>query len=533
MNGSPSPNPRSRPSRGQTFLFCAAALSVLAMAALFRLPLLDERPLHGDEANQAHRTGKLLETGEYRYDPRDHHGPTLYFLAAPVLRMAGVRRFADSAARHYRVVPAVGGILLVAATLLLARAVGGTAALIAALLVAVSPAFTYYSRFFIQETLLVLFTAAAGWCLWTWCQNPRSLLRAAATGLFLGLMFATKETAVLAYAAAGAGLVVALLPGKEIAALLRRPPLKAAVVCAFSALVVSALLFSSFGTHPAGVTDSVRAFGEYLSRAAGDSARSDGAAWHVHPWHFYLSMLAWTRRAPGPWWSEGLILAGATLGLVTIFFARGGGLRARTARFIAVYTLALVFVYSAIPYKTPWCAIGFLHGMALLSGIGFQALLRAPRPTWMRIAAACVLTAGVLHLGMQAVRTNTTYAADRRNPYAYAHTADAITRLEDRMEALAAVHPDGHAMLVRVIVPSGDYWPLPWYLRKFSRVGYWSGLPEQADADVIISAPEVGQALQGILTGDYMTEHHGLRPGVLMQVRIKRTLWDTFMADRQ
>ena len=42
------------------------------------------RPMHGDEANQAVRTGMLLETGRYDYDPQDHHGPSLYWLTLPV-----------------------------------------------------------------------------------------------------------------------------------------------------------------------------------------------------------------------------------------------------------------------------------------------------------------------------------------------------------------------------------------------------------------------------------------------------------------
>jgi hypothetical protein len=29
---------------------------------------------------------------------------------------------------------------------------------------------------------------------------------------------------------------------------------------------------------------------------------------------------------------------------------------------LAFYTLILLALYSAIPYKTPWCLLGFLHG---------------------------------------------------------------------------------------------------------------------------------------------------------------------------
>ena len=48
------------------------------------------RTFHPDEANQAFTTGRLLETGVYRYDPKDHHGPTLYYAAAAVQKAAGI-----------------------------------------------------------------------------------------------------------------------------------------------------------------------------------------------------------------------------------------------------------------------------------------------------------------------------------------------------------------------------------------------------------------------------------------------------------
>ena len=86
-----------------------AAFSVVAAGAVvlglaFRLAWLDLRPMHHDEANQAVRFGQLLETGEYRYDRNDHHGPTLYYLTLPGgvgarADDAGVARRADAACR--------------------------------------------------------------------------------------------------------------------------------------------------------------------------------------------------------------------------------------------------------------------------------------------------------------------------------------------------------------------------------------------------------------------------------------------------
>ena len=66
-------------------LILAAAGGALA----FRLPRLADRPMHTDEAVQAAKFGELLDEGQYRYDPVEYHGPTLYYLTLPAGWWAG------------------------------------------------------------------------------------------------------------------------------------------------------------------------------------------------------------------------------------------------------------------------------------------------------------------------------------------------------------------------------------------------------------------------------------------------------------
>ena len=114
--------------------------------------------MHHDEANQAYRFGTLLETGSYEYDSDDHHGPTLYYLTLPVAGLTGAETFAETNETTYRILPVLFGILLILCTPLLRSGVGCIAVLAAALFTAISPAMAYYSRFYIQEMLLVFFT---------------------------------------------------------------------------------------------------------------------------------------------------------------------------------------------------------------------------------------------------------------------------------------------------------------------------------------------------------------------------------------
>ena len=102
-------------TRGRAIAGVCCLLAVAAAALAVRLPRLAQRPMHGDEANQARKAGDLLETGVYRYDRHEHHGPTLYWLTWPVLRLTGATRFADTSEWQYRLVPvlfAAGLVLL-------------------------------------------------------------------------------------------------------------------------------------------------------------------------------------------------------------------------------------------------------------------------------------------------------------------------------------------------------------------------------------------------------------------------------------
>src|SRR5512139_543000 len=136
-------------------------LAIVVLAAALRVPSLDVRPMHADEAVHAAKMGRLLEHDRYEYDPEEYHGPTLNYLTLLPARLTGAARYADLNEVTLRIVPAAIGVLLVAAHALLIPLLGFRAAALAALLTAVSPAMVYYSRYYIQETLLLAFSFGA------------------------------------------------------------------------------------------------------------------------------------------------------------------------------------------------------------------------------------------------------------------------------------------------------------------------------------------------------------------------------------
>lgn len=512
--------------------FCACILAVAVGALALRLPRLDVRPMHGDEGNQAVKAGILLETGSYVYDPHDHHGPTLYYLSLLPAWLTSEKTAADLTESTLRTVPVAFGVGLVLLVLLAGDGLGLAAAVCAAILTALSPAMVFYSRYYIQEMLLVFFTFGAIVCGWRYTRGGRPVW-AVLCAACLALMFVTKETWVFAAAAMVAGVALEtawarLIDRRPIAL---RPYLNIRHLAAGAGVfvVVWLALFSSFFTNWSGLTDSLLAYWNFLFRAG-------GAGLHDKPRDYYLAMLAFSRwvteSRSGPWWSEALILALALVGAMAALTGRGIGAGQKPlGRFLVFYTIVLTVLYALVPYKTPWCTLSFLHGFILLAGIGVVALVRWVRVRLLQVAVCVVLAALAAQLGWQAYLASYRYPADLRNPYVYAHTSTDALNLVKRVEEIAAVSPDGLNLIVQVITPE-NFWPLPWYLRQFPRVGWWHEMPENPDADVIITS-DFEKELDARLRGKYnRMSMFGIRPGVVLTVYVRDDLWQAFL-DRQ
>jgi len=507
-------------------------LVVLAGALVFRTAGLGLRPMHHDEANQAVKFGALLEKGEYRYDRADHHGPSLYYLTLPLAKAAGRHTLASLDETVLRLVPALFGAATLLILLLFLRSAGAGAVLASGIFLAVSPAAVYYSRFYIQETILVFFIAAFLASVWRYVLNP-SWGWATAAGLCAGMMYATKETSVIAFGAVAGGLIITLMSGKKSGEARGEHGRFRAwhlLLALASALAVAGLLFSSFFSHPQGVLDSILSFRVYI-------ARGSEAGWHRYPWHHYLSLLAFFKLgASAPWWSEGVILFLALIGGIAAFGRERHGEPGQSfPRFVLFYTVFSTAVYSLLPYKTPWNLAPFHFGIILLAGTGAARVLRALRPNVFRAAALMVIAAGVIHLGVQAYRANFKDFADPRNPYVYAQTGVDFMRLIKRVDDLAAVDPDHKGMLIEVVAGPYETWPLPWYLRSFAKVGYWrdaeqAGTPSAAA--VVISSMDQEEKLRGRLGEGFHSEYYGLRPEVVLALHVRNDLWERYITEK-
>jgi predicted membrane-bound mannosyltransferase len=486
---------------GSLGIVCALLLA----AAVLRLPQLDRRPMHADEAILADKFGTLLATGTYPYDPREYHGPVLAYVAWVPAHLTGRTTYATLSETTLRVAPAVTGILVALSPLLLTPQIGATAAIVAAALLAVSPAMVYYSRDFIPEMPFNLWTA-----LLLAALLRRDAARWSLAGLAAALMLATKETAVLSLASAAVACLVAFRPRR----LNYRP---AATFCVTLAGGISVLIAPPWKW---------RLFGQaalaYLQRGVAGGL-------HDHPWYSHFQwLLGWHYSI-----TEAPLVLSAAAGLVLAWRSRNP-----PWRFLSVYALLLFIFYSAIPYKTPWCATGLVYALALPAGMAATSLLRR----WPA-AGGILLTVLILSAAFQAWVASLPYASDQRNPWVYAQTGPGVFTVRDSIETYAQSAPERHGVPIDVYTRE-NFWPLPWYLRGFTNVRWWTQVATDGRAAPIVlvspalepdlvrkiyEAPPPGE--RELYMNLFPTPVE-LRPHVEIRGYVAKSLWDRQQRDR-
>jgi len=202
----------------------------------------------------------------------------------------------------------------------------------------------------------------------------------------------------------------------------------------------------------------------------------------------------------------------------------------------------MTVVYSAIPYKTPWCLLGFLHGIILLAGVGATALLRWARRPVARVPLVLLLGAAVTHLAFQAYRGSYVYGSDSRNPYVYAHPTPEVFTVAEIVKEYAGLYDDPCDLTVQVACAGHDYWPLPWYLR-FYNGGYSNALPDQVGPLIFVS-----EEMEGALGRRLYTEtpperrqmylyvfdepyYVWFRPQVKLVGFVRKDLWEAYQSE--
>src|SRR5690242_2557307 len=111
------PERKFRPSAGLVPRVLGV-LCVVLLAAGLRIPRLDSRPMHADEAILADKFGTMLAGRGFAYDPNDYHGPVLAYLAWVPAHLTGRTTYEALTETTLRIATATTGILLALSPLL-------------------------------------------------------------------------------------------------------------------------------------------------------------------------------------------------------------------------------------------------------------------------------------------------------------------------------------------------------------------------------------------------------------------------------
>jgi uncharacterized protein (TIGR03663 family) len=354
------------------------------------------------------------------------------------------------------------------------------------------------------------------------------VLTAVLTGAFLGLMISTKETWIIFVTAMILSLFLTF-GGKTIIKALN---LRNLFIMLLSAIFIFILFYSSFFKNPEGIWDALLSYNNYVHRAASNDI-------HIHPWFYYLKLLLFFKHDLPHFWSEGLMVVLAAVGIILIIRKHTeSAVDTLFIKFIAFFTVILITIFSMIPYKTPWNLLGFMPGLAILSAFAIIEL----HAIWPKNKTGYIFVSliifGLMHLLWQSILLNYRYPASPANPYVYAHPTLDVFTIKETVEQVVSSHPEGHDLHIQVIAPDNDYWPLPWYFRCYNRVGWWGHIPdEELPASVIILAAEEEPALitwlyekpppgKRNLYLPLFDEYIELRPLIEYRGYIKKTDWD-------
>jgi uncharacterized protein (TIGR03663 family) len=338
---------------------------IIALGAFLRFLLLSMKPPHFDEGINGWFVDQMMRSGFYRYDPTNYHGPLHFYILLLAQSLFGRHIWA---LRFPVVLASIGSIFV---TLKFEPLVGKNVSRLAALAMAISPAFIFYGRYSIHEVWLLLFSLLfiLG-LLGLWRFGTRGYLWCVGVGT--AGMILTKETYIIHIACAliAAGVLWIshkITPLSDLKPARRQWDLVDLAVVTGTGLFFIVFFYSGTFLNWPGVK------GLYLTFATWYRTGSNGNG-HEKPWPYWLELVL---RYEWP------VLIGLVLCLVCQFFKNF------VVRYLAIYGVGVFAAYSIIHYKTPWIIISVVWPLLFVFAAG-AAARKIPRTAFYVVGFAAI-----------------------------------------------------------------------------------------------------------------------------------------------
>jgi uncharacterized protein (TIGR03663 family) len=561
-------------------LTCTA---VTVVATFLRFVWLGLKPFHHDEGVNGWFLTNLFRDGEYRYDPANYHGPTLYYISLAFSKVFGLETLT------VRWSVAIWGVLTVVLAFYLRRYIGRIGALSAGALIALSPGMVYISRYFIHEMFFVFLGLAMVLALLYFIENrpagPGAIAWMAIvlltaffpTTLSSAIWLSGGETASAGWLATffviEAVLVFFIIrmilgwrDGMPIYFLL-------ASACVALLFATKETTFITLGTMviAIGLVWAWRRFYKERPATGGEDEIADaylnwtnfrsamghgidlwllliaGAATFIYLTVLFFSSFftypegvkkafeaytIWTETGGRDHTTNGIfaylrwgtqieapIVILSAVG-TAIAFLKG---RHRFAMFTGLWTLGLFLAYTIIPYKTPWLALSFLLPACIIGGYAIGEIAKM-RPPAGRFAATALLLASFAVISYQMYDINFVRYDDEEMPYVYAHTRREFMELVADIDRFAEASGRGRDAAVDVVSP--DYWPLVWYVRDYPKAVFHGKLIDRTDAEMIVAKKrdQDKEVIRRFSANYEYVGYYGLRPGVDLILLVRKDI---------
>ena len=235
------------------------------------------------------------------------------------------------------------------------------------------------------------------------------------------LMYTTKETALLTWAAWVAASVLLLVNPKNKTHLLKMNWKSVGIGIAVGILLY-AMLFTVAFYDPGAFVDSLLGPLRWAERAR---------EYHIRPVHYFPLLLLF-REIP-------LLIGG--IGLAFLISKRGKW--TPRLQFFALWTVLITLAYSSISYKTPWCIPNLILPLSLFVAFAFDALWKKTKDGARHNRILAILAVILFSVGTTDTLLSSIVHPDRVRPYDYAYLQSdhSLRRFIKTLEDLNTLHP--------------------------------------------------------------------------------------------
>ncbi|MDI6902975.1 MAG: TIGR03663 family protein [Methanocellales archaeon] len=444
---------------------------IIIIAMVLRFYNLDARPYHHDESVHAYFSYQLFRYGTYAYNPM-WHGPFQYHLTASLYRLFWNSDWIG------RVMPAIFGVFLVTLPFALRKHIGVKGSFMVAFLLAVSPSFLYYSRFFRSDIYVAFFSLAMVVCVLSYLESkqPRYLYLGS---VCLALSLTAKENTYItlavfiSYIAWCIGHRIYIYKDK----IMHKDDIKVVMVCMLILLTIYVLLYSSLFRH---LEDALFAIPSGIHHWSTYKSGPTG------PFYYYMPLLALYELPI-------LIFGGAGIAYYALK-------RDRLMVFMSYWACSSLLIYSCVYEKAPWLMLHILVPLTVIAGKCMGDVV--PHLKYRRkgmelmIATILILSSALFIWSSVLLYYNPTNPAEPM--IQAAQPPQQFKDVLSKIDEVASQH-DGKDTPIQVM-DSGLFTQCLWHLRDYKNVS-WSAAPREPTAPIILvhdtDASEVAKKLEG------------------------------------